>query len=174
MCWLFFFLILGNFAQLTNTLAINKYKSSYEKCAQVIKKYSSNINDDLLELFKRLVFSFVIGNSDMHLKNFSLIEENEGYRLSPAYDFISTNLLVPKDMEEMALSLNGKKRNLRLGDFLKLTGKIGIDVAKAKEIIGYLVSDPNKYFSLIKESMLTEEAKNSFVSLINNRINRLI
>ena len=71
---------------------------------------------DQIELFLRLVFCFLTGNSDMHLKNFLLIETAEGsrkYILSPAYDLLPVNLIMPQDKEEFALPMNGRKNNLQ-------------------------------------------------------------
>lgn len=84
-------LAMEDFCQLDLRLTQDKYKGSYERCAKVIERYSSRVGFDMTELFMRLVFSFVTGNSDMHLKNFSLIEtaEKSGeYVLSPAYDLL--------------------------------------------------------------------------------------
>ena len=91
-----------------------KYKGSYERCAKIIDRYSVRKGLDLTELYLRLVFSFIVGNSDMHLKNFSLIETEEGsgkYLLSPAYDLLPVNVIMPEDKEQFALAMNGKKRN---------------------------------------------------------------
>ena len=110
-----------DFCQLDEMLTQDKYKGSYERCAKLIKKYSSIPALDMAELFLRLVFSFAVGNSDMHLKNFSLIEtapESGVYVLSPAYDLLSVNLVMPEDKEQFALPMNGKKTNLRRKDFL--------------------------------------------------------
>ena len=90
----------------------------------------------MAEFFKRIVFSFVVGNSDMHLKNFSLIEtsENSGeYVLSPAYDLLPVNVIMPEDKEELALALNGKKQNLRRNDFLIFAENCGISRSGAEK-----------------------------------------
>ena len=84
---------------------------------------SKNIGIDSTELYYRLLFCFLTGNSDMHLKNFSLIEESPGSRefsLSAAYDLLPVNIIMPEDVEQMALTLHGKKRNIRKKDFLFL------------------------------------------------------
>lgn len=78
-------------------------KGSYERCAKIIERYSSRKGLDITELYLRLVFSFLVGNSDMHLKNFSLIETEEGsgkYVLSPAYDLLPVNVVMPEDKEQ--------------------------------------------------------------------------
>lgn len=82
-------------------------------CGKIIAKYSSRLGIDITEMFYRIIFSFVIGNSDMHLKNFSLIETEPGNRefvLTDAYDMLPVNMILPEDTEQMALTVNGKKK----------------------------------------------------------------
>ena len=101
-----------DFCQLDLRLTQDKYRGSYERCAKIIDKYSCQTGLDMTELYLRLVFSFVIGNSDMHLKNFSLIETapcSGRYKLSPAYDLLPVNVIMPEDKEQLALAMNGKK-----------------------------------------------------------------
>ena len=93
---------------------------------------------DLSELFLRLVFCFLTGNSDMHLKNFSLVETQAGsgeYILSPAYDLLPVNIIMPEDPEELALQLNGKKSNLRKKNFLAFAENAGIAQKAAEAMI---------------------------------------
>ena len=102
-----------DFCQLANHLTVDKYKSSYEYCGKIIAKYSSRLGIDITEMFYRIIFSFVIGNSDMHLKNFSLIETEPGNRefvLTDAYDMLPVNMILPEDTEQMTLTVNGKKK----------------------------------------------------------------
>ena len=109
-------LAMEDFCQLDLRLTEDKYRGSYERCEKIVERYSTRVGLDRTELFLRIVFSFLIGNSDMHLKNFSLLETQEGsgeYALSPAYDMLPVNLIMPEDEEELALTLNGKKMNLR-------------------------------------------------------------
>ena len=112
-----------DFCQLSGRLTQDKYRGSYERCAEIIRKHSVRFGFDLSEFFFRLVVCFVTGNSDMHLKKFSLVEKTPGQRdfvLSPAYDLLPVNIIMPEDPEETALTLNGKKSNLRRKDFLAL------------------------------------------------------
>lgn len=101
--------------QLTERLTEEKYNGSYEQVAKAISKYSINPGLDVVNFFEQLVFSFITGNADMHLKNFSLIRmthmNSPGYILSPAYDMVATVLVNPADKEELALTLNGKEKN---------------------------------------------------------------
>lgn len=105
-------LAMEHFCQLDLRLTQDKYRGSYERCAQVIRRHSSQVMLDLSELYLRLIFSFVAGNSDMHLKNFFLIEPEIAsgkYMLSPANDLLPVNVVMPEDREEFALAMNEKK-----------------------------------------------------------------
>lgn len=97
-------------AQITGTLTERKYSGSMEKVGKAILKYSNFAGNDVIRFFELSLFCFLTGNSDMHLKNFSLItNQDDDVTLSPAYDLLSTALLLPEDKEELALPLNGKK-----------------------------------------------------------------
>lgn len=93
--------------------AFDKYKSSIEKVGKAVIEHSANTLLDSLRLFEVVVFSYITGNNDMHLKNFSLIRNNEQWFLSPAYDLLNVSLHLPEDTEETALTINGKKRKLK-------------------------------------------------------------
>lgn len=165
-----------DFCQLSNRLTQDKYKGSYEACARIIKKYSAYPGFDLTELFLRIVFSFVIGNSDMHLKNFSLMEcesASRKFSLSAAYDMLPVNIVVPEDEEEMALTLNGKKRNLRKKDFLQFAEQCGISKKTALNMINKICSCKEKFLILCEESYLSEEQKSKLKALIEDRIKRI-
>lgn len=168
-------LAMEDFAQLSGKLTEDKYKSSSERLAKVIRKYSCQPLLDLSELFLRLVFCFVTGNNDMHLKNFSLIadENQENYHLSDAYDLLPVQLLMPEDPEDLALSLNGKKQHLHRGDFLKFAGSIGLPASAAKKMIKKVLSMKETYFAMIDDSFLNEDLKNNFKILVEERMSRL-
>lgn len=165
-----------DFCQLSRRATEYKYQGSYERCARVIGQYSENPLMDLAALFRILVFSFLTGNSDMHLKNFSLIEEFLGsgkYRLSPAYDLLPVQILIPGDLEDMALTLNGKKQNLRRGDFLKFAEKTGISRKAAGQMIDNMLKQVPYLERMISDSILPDELKEQYVRLIQNRKERL-
>jgi serine/threonine-protein kinase HipA len=97
--------------QLTERLTEFKYRGSYERIGKAFEKYSINRRLDLVNFFEQVVFSFLTGNADMHLKNFSLIKNLIlGYVLATAYDILSTTLVMPEDDEDFALTLNAKRR----------------------------------------------------------------
>jgi serine/threonine-protein kinase HipA len=111
-------LALEDMCQLTETLTIDKYRSSMEKIGKQIAQFSTRPGLDLIAFFEIALFSFLTGNADMHLKNFSLLTtSNNDIILSPAYDMLCTKLAMPEDKEEMALTLNGRKRRIKRSDF---------------------------------------------------------
>lgn len=157
-------------AQLTGTLTENKYRSSMEKVGKAVLKYSSYPGIDAIRLFELTLFSFITGNSDMHLKNFSLIrtQDNE-IMLSPAYDLLSTKLLIPKDKEDLALPLNGKKSNLKKKDFDFFASQLGINETALKKIYDRFGDSFAKMKKLINKSFLSKEMKEKYATLIDER-----
>ncbi len=169
-------LAMEDFCQLDGRLTEDKYKGSYERCAKIIRKYSSRAGLDITELFIRVVFSYIVGNSDMHLKNFSLIEtdeNSESYILSDAYDMLPVNTVNPADTEQTALTLNGKKRNLHRNDFLKFADACQIDRAVAGKIINRIKGYESEFIRETEQSYLNDELKDNLNSLITQRINDL-
>ena len=165
-------LAMEDFCQLDLRVTADKYKGSYERCAKVIGRYSSQIGLDMAELFMRLVFSFVVGNSDMHLKNFSLIETGEAsdtFVLSPAYDLLPVNVIMPEDTEEFALALNGKKTHIRKKDFFVFAEECNISKASAEKMIAKIVSMKPKYIEMCNGSLLPDHLKERFAQLIEQR-----
>lgn len=169
-------LAMEDFCQLDLRLTQDKYRGSYERCAKIINRYSVRSGLDMTELYWRLVFSFIVGNSDMHLKNFSLIETEEGsgkYLLSPAYDLLPVNVIMPEDKEQFALAMNGKKVNIRRKDFLVFAEECGIPRNSAERTITMLLSKKEKFISMCHDSLLPEHIKDRFVSLMEERMSVL-
>ncbi len=162
-----------DFCQLGLRQASDKYRGSYEKCAKIISTYSSQAGLDLSELFYRLIFFFITGNSDMHLKNFSLIENNGKYILSPAYDLVPVNAIMSEDQEEFALTLNGKKQNLRKGDFIKFGETVGLNEKSMDKMIKYLIGFEDKFINEVSTSLISKELKETLINIIKDRVNRL-
>ena len=112
----------------------------------------------------------------MHLKNFSLIEtaERSGkYVLSPAYDLLPVNVIMPEDVEQTALALNGKKQNIRRRDFLVFADECGITRQSAEKMMRKLISMKPKFLAMCGESLLPEDMKSRFAELIEERCNVL-
>ena len=104
--------------QLTERQTEYKYKSSYEQIAKVIAQYSYVPLLDLTDFYEQVFFSWLVGNNDMHLKNFSLYAPKGKWLLTPAYDLLNVSMANPKDTEEMALTLNGRKKRITKSDFV--------------------------------------------------------
>ena len=169
-------LAMEDFCQLDLRLTQDKYRGSYERCVKVIQRYSTRPGLDLSELFLRLVFCFLTGNSDMHLKNFSLIEttpESGSYVLSPAYDLLPVNVIMPEDKEVFALTMNGKKTNLRRNDFLFFAESSGISRKAAETMIRKMISYVSKWMILCKSSSLPPDMKQSLNELMQRRAERI-
>ena len=148
-----------------------------EKAGALIQKYSSTLyrTTDTIKFFEIALFSFLIGNSDMHLKNFSIIKDAENqYKLSPAYDLLSSNLAMPADKEQTALTLHGKKNRLRKPDFLSLAEKLGISEPIAEKIINRFSNSMRKEFEVfVSKSFMPAEAQEKFIILMHSRFNVL-
>ncbi len=156
--------------QLSYKLTEDKYKSSYEKVAKVIYRYTTASGEEVLKFFELILFSFIVGNADMHLKNFSLITEDaSNIRLAPCYDLLATQLLIDEP-EEVALSLNGKKQNLRKKDFIEFGKNLNISEKVIQHTIETMTSYLPKWEYKIQQSFLTDELKKQFTALIKKRV----
>ncbi len=166
-------LAMEDFCQLDGRLTEDKYRGSYERCGKLVTGYSAASGADLAELFLRVVFSFAVGNSDMHLKNFSLIEGKESsgeFTLSAAYDMLYANVVLPSDKEQLALTLNGKKQNIRRKDFLIFAETIGLPTVSAERLIQRVVAMREEYLSMCGASYLPEDMKQKLMQLIGERM----
>lgn len=147
--------------QLSEFLTENKYKSSYEKAGKLVAKHCYK-GLDVLSYFELVLFSYLCGNNDMHLKNFSLMHQPEGIVLSPAYDLLNVNLLNPKDEEELALTLNGKKAKLKLSDFKALADNLNINEKVYNNSFKLFSSKNEQAIDLIERSFLNEKMKKQY------------
>ncbi len=169
-------LAMEDFCQLDYRLTEDKYRGSYERCAKIIDKYSVRPGLDLTELFMRVVISYMIGNSDMHLKNLSLIETKSGsgtYFLSPAYDLLAVNVVLPEDDEEFALTLNEKKKNITKDDLYTFGDHCGLSKIACQKMIKRLSSYEDDFILIIKESVLRKDLQDKMISLIKKRCDML-
>ena len=166
-------LYMEDFCQLSERITEDKYKGSYEQCGNVVKQYSTQRMLDLSTLFYVILFSYVIGNSDMHLKNFSLYSPSaERIILSPAYDLLPVSLLI-EDSEQTALTLLGKKSNIKSSDFIKLASNFGLDSKVAPRMIDKLASLEDTFIEYTKRSFLNSENKKRMSALISERVKKL-
>lgn len=151
-----------------------KYKSSCEQIGKTISAYSSTPKLDLINFMQILLFSFVTGNNDMHLKNFSLYRPKKAYQLTPAYDLLNVAIANPKNKEEMALSINGKKSRLKLQDFIKASDTLGIGQRVTLQLIENMQKALPVWKDLIRNSFLSEDMKKSYLELVETRLSKLI
>jgi serine/threonine-protein kinase HipA len=161
-----------DFQQLLQT--DDKYSGSYERIANFIKEHSDVPGLDLVNLFERALLFFVLGNGDAHLKNFSLIRKEEvGYQLSPAYDIVSSRLLLPDEREEMCLSLLGKKNRISRDDFTGLSEHFGLTSKQSDNSFSRLNDIQEEIENMIGGSFLEGPLKERFLEIFRMRMERL-
>lgn len=151
------------------TEAFDKYKSSMEKVGKAVSEYSSNTLLDAIRLYEVVIFSYITGNNDMHLKNFSMILQGENWVFSPAYDLLNVQLHLPEDKEETALTIGGKKSRLTKADFINLGLKFGLSDKQIANIFKRFIKAEKKMMALIDISFLMQENKVIYKDLLNYR-----
>lgn len=164
-----------DFAQLSGANRSTKYNSSMERVAEIVGQFCTFPAIEKLKLFKRTIFSFLVGNEDMHLKNFSLIVRDEKIELSPAYDLVNSTLVLKNPKEELALPVHGKKRNITRNELIeyyaleRLHIAIGARDAALKEFQLSLVT----WKDLIGRSFLPKAEQKQYMEIVNERASRL-
>jgi serine/threonine-protein kinase HipA len=167
-------LAMEDMCQLTERLTEDKYHGSYEQIAKAIQKYSVTSGLDVVNFFELVLFSFLTGNADMHLKNFSLLEQpGLGMVLSPAYDLVNTVLVNPADDEEMALNLNGKKKKLKKQDFVAAMNTLKLDEKQQENIFIKMEKAKSKWMEQIENSFMTDDFKNQYKQIVTERFERI-
>jgi serine/threonine-protein kinase HipA len=162
-----------DFCQLGESLTENKYRSSCEKLGKILKQYSENIGLDYYKLFNVILFSFIVGNSDIHLKNFSLYQKNGKYIFSPSYDLVNTLLLITEDKEELALSIDGRKSHLTRKNFINLAVRYHLNESQVTRIFNNFQQKHPLITDAINNSFLDEPSKSAYKNIVNNRYERL-
>jgi len=166
---------LEDFAQLTGNTRETKYNWSMEKLIPVIEKYCTFPILEKRKLFRRVLFCFLTGNEDMHLKNFSLITRKNKIGLSPAYDLLNSTISMDKATEELALPLAGKKRKIQKDLLLEYYGKDRLKLNQKIILseVQNLIDKKADMENLIKISFLSKEMKKKYSELILERYKRL-
>ena len=159
--------------QLSERLTEDKYKGSYERIAKLIKQYSAAPLLDVVNFWEVVVFSWLTGNADMHLKNFSLYRPADNYMLTPAYDLLSTSIVMPEDDEELALTRNGKKKKIKRADFEKAMLDSGMDEKAIENLFKKFAKTLPKWYALIEESFLPKDMIVAFREKLNTMSARL-
>jgi len=154
--------------------SFDKYRGgSMEKIGKALSEYSANPLLDKLFYFDLALFSFITGNNDMHLKNFSMIESDSGWILSPAYDLLNVSIANPNDKEEMALSLDGKRNKIKKENFEHFGAIIGLNSKQINRAFKRLMSNKNKAYHWIDNSFLSNKMKEEYRILLEERYSRL-
>jgi serine/threonine-protein kinase HipA len=168
-------LAVEDFTQLLQLSRETKYNSSMEKVVKIIKEYCTYPIIEATKLFRLTLFNFLIGNEDMHLKNFSLITRNQKITLSPAYDLLNSTIVQQRPKEEIALPLNGKKNNLRKKDLLEYFAIEQLQLHP--DIVNYIIQGIKKtlpdWKTLINHSFLSKAMQKKYLNLLDSRCERL-
>jgi serine/threonine-protein kinase HipA len=155
------------------TEAYDKYKSSMEKVGKALHDYSGNTLLDKVFYLELSVFSFLTGNNDMHLKNFSMIESPSGWVLAPAYDLLNVAIINPDDTEELALTIEGKKKKIKWVHFKHLGEGMGLTSKQIQSVYSRMLKNKPKAVELIEKSFLSEDMKEAYKKLLESRYEQL-
>ena len=161
-----------DFCQLSNKITEQKYQGSYEYCGKILKQYS-NLSmhgsfGELIDFFKIVIFSYLVGNSDMHLKNFSLIEDKTIY-FAPAYDLINVHILI-NDEEDLALNLNGKRKNITKNDIVEFGHNLGLPDKIISKILMNFCEKKDKAILCVQQSLLSTQDKEKYITELKNKL----
>lgn len=160
--------------QITHRLTEEKYRGSYEQIAKAIAQHSAFPGLDLQHFYQQVIFAFLTGNNDMHFKNFSLLKEPQHYyRLSPAYDHLAATLVVEGDDEELALTLNGKKRKLKRLDFDQAMSRAKIPPKVSKFLFQNFAKSLESWHRFIDQSFLPTSLQEAYHQLLKDRAQQL-
>lgn len=163
-----------DFCQLSERLTEYKYKGSHEQVAKLIARYSSMPGLDLIKYWEQVVFAWLTGNADMHLKNYSLFApEPHRYLLTPAYDLLATALVIPSDTEELALTLCGKKRKLQRSHWLEAMLRSDIPEKVCHNILDRFAKHRAQWHECIARSFVPPSLQEAYAALIDRRLDAL-
>ena len=160
-----------DFAQLAGKSRETKYEYSMEKVITLIDTFCTFPTIEKVKLFRLTIFNFLVGNEDMHLKNFSLITHDNKVELSPAYDLLNTTIVVPRTQEEIALPIAGKKRNLTEKVLIDYFGKerLKLNDTIISQVLNKINSELSNWGKLITDSFLSKEMKEKYFELLEKR-----
>lgn len=167
---------LEDFAQLAEKKRDTKYDYSIEKLIKILENHCTFPQLEKIKFFKRFLFNFLVGNEDMHLKNYSLITKNDKIELSPAYDFLNTSIVLGKNLEESALSLKGKMKKFNHNILIDYLGeeRLNLNMKVIENTLGDLRNALPSWFELIEISFLKQSLKDDYKELLEKRIDILL
>lgn len=169
-------LALEDFSQLSGKRRDTKYNSSMEHVVDVIAQYCSFPKLEFIKLFKLTLFNYLVGNEDMHLKNFSIMTKNQKNCLSPAYDLLNTSIAMRSPREELALPLKGKKNNLTQKDFLSYFAveRLQLNQAVIDDVINDFLQKIPLWYPLITSSFLSTEMQEKYKNMLEERSHKIL
>jgi len=153
--------------------AFDKYRGSMERIGKAIETYAENTLLDKLRFFELTIFSYLTGNNDMHLKNFSMIKTSYGWALSPAYDLLNVKIVNPEDTEELALTIAGKKKKLTLQNFLDFGIGLGLSKKQINSVLNRFIDLKKDALRLIEASFLSGEMQSNYKEILEYRFGKL-
>lgn len=164
-----------DFAQLSGESRDTKYESSMEKVAEIVAEFCTFPAIEKAKLFKRTLFSFLVGNEDMHLKNFSILVRDDKVELSPAYDLVNSTLVLSGTKEELALPLHGKKRNITYNDMIKhfAMERLAMSAGACTSMLDEFKASLPEWELLIARSFLPAKDQKSYLEIIHDRFARM-
>ncbi len=167
---------LEDFAQLQSKTRDTKYDSSVEQVIKTIYRFATFPKVEVLEFYRRFLFNFIIGNEDMHLKNYSLLETDGVYKLAPAYDYLNTTIAMHNPKEESALPLKGRKRSFTKKNLTSHLPNDLLQISKknSNKILEDLLLATTSFRTVVEKSFLSKENQNNYTELIENRLKILI
>jgi len=164
-----------DFAQLAGLSRDTKYNSSMEEVVKIINEFCTFPSLEKVKLFKRVIFNYLVGNEDMHLKNYSIITEDNLVKLSPCYDLINSTIEYKKQEEEIALPLKGKKRNLTYNNLVSYFGleRCELTSRSVDNVLHTIFMAVPKWSKLIEISFLSYDMKDRYKAVLFKRLNVL-
>ena len=149
--------------------AFDKYRSSMERIGKAIESYADNTLLDQLRFFELTIFSYLTGNNDMHLKNFSMLKTSFGWSLAPAYDLLNVAIINPKDTDELALTISGKKSKLTKQIFIDFGIGLGLSQKQIEGVFKRFLGLEKEVIALIQNSFLSDEMKKKYMEIFKSR-----
>ena len=164
-----------DFAQLSGATRETKYDSSLERVVQLAEQFCTFPAIEKPKLAKRLLFCFLTGNEDMHLKNFSVWMQDGVVSLTPAYDLLNSTLVIENAKEESALPLQGKKRKLSKELWLDYYCKerLKLTLGQIDKVMKDLQKGMPVFDRLIGQSFLSEGRQARYRKILHDRAKRL-
>lgn len=149
--------------------AFDKYRGSMERIGKAIDSYADNTLLDKLRFFELAIFSYLTGNNDMHLKNFSMLKTSFGWALAPAYDLLNVAIVNPKDTDELVLTVSGKKNNLTKQIFIDFGIGLGLSKKQINGVFKRFLAVENDAVSLILNSFLSNEMQRKYIEILKSK-----